>query len=369
MPMHTLAAWLHTLDPFLVRFGPELGVRWYGLSYVVAFIIGWLLWRGLARRGLVTTPPERVPDAMIAVILGTMLGGRIGYIAVYDPALLTEFTGVFPFWGALAINKGGMASHGGLVGLCVAAWWVSRGWPATGPGGAIERVGRASVLQVMDILALIAPPGLFLGRCANFINGELLGAIVSPPGAPAPAWAVRFPQELRGWVEPGLRDALSHTPDLNAAQQATLARMVEQVRLPGESFSRGVERVVEQPGRFAEGLTQIVSARHPSQLYQAVAEGLVLGVVLWVIAARPRRAGVIAAWFFIVYGVLRVLTEVWRLPDPQFGATMRIAGLSRGQLLSVAMVAVGVALLVFALRRSRALSGGWRGSAARAAEG
>src|SRR5262249_13161159 len=157
----TLAAWLHTLDPVLVRFTDSLAIRWYGLSYVAAFLIGWLILRTLGRRGYTKIPPDRAMDAIMIVVLGTIVGGRLGYAIVYDPALLTTFTMSPPWWGLLAIHQGGMASHGGMIGLAIAAWWISRGFkdPAN-PGGL--RVGRCSTLHVMDMLALMAPPGLLL---------------------------------------------------------------------------------------------------------------------------------------------------------------------------------------------------------------
>lgn len=383
--MLSLAAWLHDIDPVLVSLWGDFAVRWYGLSYVAAFLIGWLILRGLGRRGLVKIPPGFAVDAMMAVVLGTIVGGRLGYCLVYDTALLTSFTSSFPFWGVLAIHRGGMASHGGLIGLCVAAWWVSRGFrtgaagDAPGTGGSEGRVGACSTLHVMDTLAVMAPPGLLLGRIANFINGELLGAIISPPGKPGPAWGVMFPQELRGWVAPGVVDPHSHTPVLDAAQQGTLREMVVQAWLAtgggttrerveallreggtiaADTWQRGIDLIIQHPARHRTGLMQVLSSRHPSQLYQAAAEGLVLGIVLWMIWAKPRAQGVIAAWFFIVYGILRIATEVWRLPDAQF-AEGRPMGLSRGQWLSAAMIAAGVALLVFALRRGGEKLGGW----------
>jgi phosphatidylglycerol:prolipoprotein diacylglycerol transferase len=360
----TLAAMLHTFDPFLVRLGPDFGLRWYGLSYVAAFVIGWWLWTRLAARGAALTPAHRVADAMLWVIAGTIVGGRLGYAIVYDPGLFTGVSSAFPYWSLLALNKGGMASHGGMVGLVLAAWWVSRGFREIDPATReVERVGRCPWLHVMDVLALIAPPGLLLGRVANFINGELLGKIVSPPGVAGPWWSVQFPQELRGWYGPGQRDALSHTPELSGEQQQRLVELVEKVRLPRDSFAMGVERLIESAGKHAADLPAVLSSRHPSQLYQAAAEGLVLGVVLWWIARKDRKPGVVAAWFFIVYGVLRVATEFWRLPDPQFGAAMRIAGLSRGQWLSVGMVAVGAVLLALALRRAGPMVRGWRSAA------
>lgn len=360
-PPFTMAAWVHTIAPTAFEIpGLGLPIRWYGLSYIAAFIIGALILTTLAKRRLVLIPPDRVWDAMFAVILGTVVGGRLGYVLIYDRELLTSFTGSFPFWGLFAINRGGMASHGGLIGLVTAAWWVSRGWRdehSTTHPPAI--VGRSSTLHVMDCLAVMAPPGLLLGRLANFVNGELLGAIVAPPGQPGPWWAVKFPQELRGWSAPGVRDPLSHTPALTPELEAKLWTTVSSVRLGDESWSNALDRLIARPTRHVAELTQVLSSRHPSQLYQAVAEGLVVGAVCWMAWAKPRKPGVVAAWFFISYGVLRVLTEVWRLPDAQFGAAGRILGLSRGQWLSVGMVAVGIALLAYAVRQSREKLGGW----------
>ncbi len=377
-----LAAYLHDLSPFALRFTDTFGVRWYGLSYVAAFLIGWLILRALGRRGLVKVPPERAGDAMMIVVLGTVVGGRLGYVLLgYDFSLLYTFSADPPWWGLLAINKGGMASHGGLIGLCIAAWSISRGFkpdPSAAPDASAQRIGRCNPLHVMDALAVMAPPGLLLGRLANFINGELLGRVVSPPGQPGPWWSVQFPQELHGWVQPGVLNPESHTPELSGDQRrvlwdlvidahvrAGLAKdQVEQMLWSGPVdqaralWQRGIDLVVEHAGRYRGQLGTILSSRHPSQLYQAAAEGVVLGAALWLLWAKPRKPGVIAAGFFMVYGILRIATEVWRLPDPQLGRTM---GLSRGQWLSVGMIACGVGLAVWAARTGKERLGGWMG--------
>ncbi len=366
--MTTLAATLHTFSPFAVRFTPEFGVRWYGLSYLAAFAIGWWLWREIAKRGRSAIPAHRVADAMMIVIAGTIIGGRLGYAMVYDRALFTEFTASPPWWGLLAINKGGMASHGGLMGLVVAAWFVARsfrergegdGASAAHSGGAlpsaetVRNESRGSTLHVMDILALIAPPGLLLGRIANFINGELLGRVVAPPGAGAraPWWSVQFPQELHGWRAPGVIDPRSHTPALSPEQEQLLWDELAKLRLPSDrGWSQALDRLVAKASAHEGVLRQILSARHPSQLYQAFAEGVVLGLALWFLWSRRVRDGVVAGSFFLIYGVLRILTEVWRLPDAQF-TEGRPLGLSRGQWLSAAMIAAGIAIIGYSVRR------------------
>ena len=365
IPMPILAAILHTFSPFVVRFTPDFGIRWYGVSYLCAFAIGWWLWRGVARRGRSAIPVERVADAMMIVIVGTIVGGRLGYALVYDRGLFTEVMPGAPWWGLLAINKGGMASHGGLVGLVGAAWWVSRGFRvqagegASGTGGNeaagdAARVGKCSTLHVMDILGLIAPPGLLLGRVANFINGELLGKVVSPPGERGPWWSVQFPQELVGWRGPGVVDPRSHTPALSPEQERLLWDAAAKLKLPSENgWGGAIDRLIAKAGEHEAVLRQILSSRHPSQLYQAAAEGVVLGLALWFIWTRPvakRCEGIVAGSFFLIYGVLRILTEVWRLPDAQF-AEGRPMGLSRGQWLSAAMIAVGVGIIGYGVRK------------------
>lgn len=348
-------AWVHDLSPWVLRISESFGIRWYGVSYVAGFAAGWLLLRMLAQRGLVRIPADRVLDAILILVAGVLVGGRLGYCLVYRPELLVDFSGSFPFWGVLQLTKGGMASHGGIVGVIIAAWWVSRGFK-TESG---ERVGTCPVLHVTDAVALVGPIGLGLGRLANFINGELLGKIVARPGERGPWWSVRFPQELLS----------GHAPELTAAQQAELSRLVIVNRLgPNEPDALVIERLIErvQAGSVetAAQLEPLLSARHPSQLYQAVAEGLVLSAVVWWVWRKPRVPGVVGAWFLISYGVLRVVTEVWRLPDAQFGGAglldaARPLGLSRGQWLSVGMVAAGAVLLVVVVRRGGERLGGW----------
>lgn len=198
------------------------------------------------------------------------------------------------------------------------------------------------------------------------MNGELLGRVVAKPGETGPWWAVRFPQEhLSG-----------HAPDLSEAQQLELGRLVMESRLPDDSekywFEDAYPRVLDklQSGgaevsrEVAERLEPLVSARHPSQLYQALAEGLVTLIVVWLVARKPRVPGVIGAWFLITYGIGRIVTEFWRLPDDHFtgkGAfdLAQPLGLSRGQWLSVGMVVFGAGLLVWLLKRGGPRMMGW----------
>ncbi len=354
MPLTLADAWLHDLSPFVWRFTETLGIRWYGLAYALAFVAGYLQLRFLARRGLILIPPHRCGDAILSVIVGVVVGGRLGYVLLYEPNLLVDFSSRAPWWGVLAINHGGMASHGGMVGVVLAAWRISRGWKQ--PDGAIE--GRCPPMHVMDVFSFIAPIGLAFGRVANFVNGELLGRVVARPGEPAPWWSVRFPQEV----------VSGHPSFRTDAQVAALDELIFRRSLPGveepwvDSYARIVETIqsgTREGKRLAAELAPLLSARYPSQLMQAAAEGLVLGALLWLVWAKPRKPGVVGCWFLIGYGVLRVATELVRLPDAQLH-TQRVLGLSRGQWFSMLMAAVGVFILV-RLRRSTAEKlGGWR---------
>ena len=345
--MLTLGAWLHDLDPFLVRFSGTFGVRWYGLSYIAGFVAAWMILTHLARRAVIRLSPDQVGDLIIAVILGTLVGGRLGYCVFYRPELLWSFDHAPPWWGVLALHEGGMASHGGMIGVVVACLWIARrnkvpGW------------------HVIDCLCLVGPIGVFFGRVANFINGELLGKIVAPPGAPAPWWSVKYPQEL---LE-------GHAPELTPDQQTQLADLLDRVALPNDTLDQALRRLVEavQAGDqdIASRLEPLISARHASQLYQAFAEGILVSIVLWWAWAKPRRPGVVSAWFLLVYGVGRVLTEFIRLPDAHL-AVQRFAGLSRGQWLSVVMVIAGAALLWWCARGTGDKLGGWSRSGSRGA--
>jgi phosphatidylglycerol---prolipoprotein diacylglyceryl transferase len=348
----TLAdAWFHTLSPFAVRFTDTFGIRWYGLAYVTAFLIGWLMLKWMARRRMVRIPPERVGDAVLYGVIGVIAGGRLGYVLFYQQSLLWTFMETPPWWGLLAINLGGMSSHGGMLGVIIAACFIARGWKDEKTG---QRIGRVPMFHIADATALIAPIGLFLGRIANFINGELLGRIVAMPGEPSPRWAVKFPQE-------GLLPERQR-PQLTFEQHVQLEMLVNQLRLPDQpwdaAYERLLHRIQHNGADLAAQLEPLISARHPSQLYQAVAEGIIVGAVVWSIARRPRLPGVVGAWFLIAYGVLRIITEYWRLPDAHL-AQEYILGLSRGQWLSVAMVVGGSAALWLIIRRGGERMGGW----------
>lgn len=345
-------AWVHDLSPFLVRLTPTLGIRYYGLAYGLAFVFAFVMLRRLSQRGLVCMAPQRVGDAMLIIVLGVLIGGRLGYVLLYDPKLLIEFSNAPPWWGLLAINKGGMASHGGILGVIVAAWFLSKGFKNEDG----TREGACSMLHILDVLALLTPVGLFLGRIANFINGELLGRVAALPGAPSPWWSVKFPQEI----------LTGHWSGRSAEQEQALQQLALEHALPGQTLGQAYARLVElshagtQEGKeILSQLSPLLAARHPSQLYQAFAEGVVLGLVLLWIWRKPRKPGVVGAWFMIVYGVLRITTEFWRLPDDGL-KVQRLLGLSRGQWFSSVMILIGWLVLVYVRRSDSSPMGGWK---------
>ncbi len=280
-------------DIFSVPLGPlTLTLRWYALAYIVGLIIAWKL---VVR--ILQTPrlwpagapmtSEAVERLLTWVIMGVILGGRLGYVLFYDPAYFMQNPAKI-----IAVWEGGMSFHGGFLGVVVA-------------GMLFCRQERIAMLTMADLMAVATPPGLFLGRLANFVNAELWGRPTTLP------WGVAFPGE-----------AAQTCPDV---------------------------------------LT--ICARHPSQLYEAALEGLVLFALLaWAVwrAGWLRFPGRIAGLFFAGYGTARFLVEFVRQPDAQFvtpgnplGLALHLGGygLTMGQILSLPMIAAGV---WFILRAKRA---------------
>jgi phosphatidylglycerol:prolipoprotein diacylglycerol transferase len=352
-----LAAYLHRIDPFALELWDGVGIRWYGLSYIGGFLAAYLLIRGLTRRGLTQLDTPRVADFIFAVALGTVVGGRLGYCVFYSPALLVDFSADPPFWGVLALNRGGMASHGGLIGIVVACILYAR------------RLG-ISALHLLDLSALAAGIGICFGRIANFINGELVGR-PAPPDLP---WAVKFPTVIRDWpavapdklagltplveqlgpehlpVTPGLWRVEVAANPLSATVYQTLDRIIELTRTAGPAGDTA-----------AAMLRPLLTPRHPSQLYEALLEGVVVFAVLFWIWRKPRKPGVVGGAFLLIYAVVRIIGEQFRRPDLEIAHLEFAAlGVTRGQLLSLAMLLAGVAYLWIAARRPADPLGGWR---------
>ncbi|MDB6115453.1 MAG: prolipoprotein diacylglyceryl transferase [Lacunisphaera sp.] len=265
--MMSLAYWTHHLDPFVIRFSENFGIRWYGLAYLAGFLAaGWLL-RRYHRAGRSPLDNNASFDLMTALVAGVIIGGRLGYFLLYQPGVLLHDPLML-----VRVWEGGMASHGGFVGVLVALGWFAR-----------KR--KVSMLQIADLVVTAAPLGLFFGRVANFINGELWGKPATV------AWAVIFPAS----PEP-------------------------------------------------------ILPRHPSQLYEAGLEGLLLFAFMqwrfWKTDCTKIQPGRLSGEFLIAYAVLRAIGEIFREPDAAL-----LFGLSRGTFYSLFLIAGGLALIAFAPRR------------------
>lgn len=254
------------IDPVAIEIGPIV-IRWYALAYIAGLLLGWRCCVMLTRRAPVFMTSEKLDDLLLYATLGVILGGRLGYVLFYKPA----FFAANPL-EILMVWHGGMSFHGGFLGVVVAAFIFAR---------------RHDIpaLLLADLLAVAAPIGLFFGRIANFINGELFGrpsdvswAIVFPHGGPLP--------------------------------------------------------------------------RHPSQLYEAGLEGVVLFAILALAALATRarlRPGLLLGVFLIGYGAARSFVEVYREPDAHLGFIL--GPITMGQILSTPMILVGLVALIMALRR------------------
>ena len=242
------------IDPIFFSVGP-LEVRWYGLMYVIGFVLAGVFLRILIKREFIRMPVEKADSLMMTIILSMFLGARLAYVFIYN-------------WGyyssrpleILAVWQGGLSFHGAMVGIIVGCYIFAR-------------KQKIPLISVMDTAALCATPGIFFGRIGNFINGELYGRVT------------------HSWV--------------------------------GVIFPHG--------GPYP---------RHPSQLYEAVLEGLVLSAILWVLLPRFKHYGYLSATFLIGYGFFRYLVEFFREPDSQLGYYFW-GTTTMGQILCLLMILAG----------------------------
>jgi phosphatidylglycerol---prolipoprotein diacylglyceryl transferase len=302
------------IDPVAVDLPGPLDIRWYGLGYLAGFGVGYLVLRALARRGFLRVDPDAIGDLIFAVVVGVIVGGRIGYVLFYQ---LAEYA-ADPAQ-ALRIWEGGLSFHGGLIGVIVGTLWFAR-------------KHRVRWRNVADALTFGSGFGIFAVRVANFINGELYGRVAS---ADVP-WAMRFPTDP-------VAERLLHTGAAHGMRAREL--LVDQAYRDGTW-----ERIAPQ-----------VPLRHPSQLYEAVGEGLLTWAVVWALYLWNRRRG--ARWgdgayggaFLLTYGAVRSFLELFRQPDDQFRSAGDPLGtvlgpLTMGQVLSLSMVLLGLYFLVTSLR-------------------
>lgn len=317
-------SYLHTLSPFLLRISGEIGLRWYGLAYLAGFVVAGRIMSKLVKTGRSPLARQKIdPGSLLtSLVVGVIVGGRLGFAVFYQPQVLWTFGPTFPFWELLAIHKGGMASHGGMLGVLVASVWFVRK----------NSLDLQDTLHVADLAAFCATPGLFLGRLANFVNAELWGEPITT--RPPPWWSVKYPNEM-----------LSGHPD-------SVPSVVDDVVavFPNDSTSSIHEKLIAGDRLVQEAVKPLLTPYWPSQLIQALAEGPFLAAVLCIAWWRPKKPGTIAALFLCCYGPLRLLTEMVRQPDAGIDRTF---GLSRGQLLSVGMVLAGIFFLLVVRKSSR----------------
>ncbi|MEM9059572.1 MAG: prolipoprotein diacylglyceryl transferase [Pseudomonadota bacterium] len=264
--------------------GFQFSLRWYALAYIVGLVAGWRLMVWLMRRPalwpnrLSPMRPEEPEEMLTWMVLGVVLGGRLGFVLFYNPSFYAQNP-----LQILQVWQGGMSFHGGFMGVIVATMLFTR---ARG----------IPLWQAADAVALATPLGLFLGRLANFINGELYGRVTDV------WWAMQFPT-----IAPdGSRD-----------------------------------------------WSNLTEPRHPSQLYEALLEGLVLFVLMWSVALTGglKRPGLIVGIFLFGYGLSRFLVEYVRQWDAQLSEMVAAYGITMGQVLSLPMILIGLAMIWNAYRK------------------
>jgi len=269
--MTFLAIQLPQFNPIAFEIGP-LAIRWYALAYISGIVLGWIYARALVKNEKLWSGPApisllQLDDFILWVTLGIILGGRTGDLLWDFHRYMEDPSEIYKLW------HGGMAFHGGYIGCVVAVIWFALR-------------NKISILSLGDITTAVAPIGLFFGRIANFVNGELWGR-----EAPNLSWAMIFPHDIQ------------HLP------------------------------------------------RHPSQLYEAGLEGILLFIILTIMIrfGALKRPGLILGSFTLLYGLARITSEFFRDPDPPYG--LMWGYLSMGMLLSIPMVIIGIILIVQAVRR------------------
>ncbi|MCK5241504.1 prolipoprotein diacylglyceryl transferase, partial [bacterium] len=260
--MSTTTHWVHNLNPIVLQLGDHFAIRWYGLAYMTGFIIAYFLLRFYTKKKLLPFNEDQISTIIIANLLGVFIGGRLGYMLLYAwPEWFSDPLLFFKIW------QGGMSSHGGFVGVLIAIGWIAKRY-------------QYSYFRLNDLICTLVPPGLFLGRMANFINGELWGKISTVP------WAVVFPQSMPG----------------------------------GSPIA-------------------LIPPRHPSQIYEALLEGLLLLCYtqwrLWKSKALL-SPGRLSGEFLFLYAVVRIVGEQFREPDASL-----LLGMSRGIFYSLFIALLG----------------------------
>ncbi len=341
--MHSLlAVYVHHLDPFAIRFTETFGIRWYGLAYVAGFVAAFFLIRWFVRIGASELKESQVGDFItLCAVLGTMLGGRLGYMLLYNfDELVANPLSFFDILG------GGMSSHGGMAGITIVAWFYAR-------------YTRTSWAGHGDNLVTVAPVGVFFGRMANFVNGELYGRPTES------SLAMKFPDELNElettpagleWKFPvaRLRELAAEATETAPGLLAKIDDAAAKALASGHDAHFAVVELVQETSRenpaFRALLGGILTPRHPSQLYEAFVEGLLIFAIMLALRLRWKNAwhGILTGIFFILYGIGRIAVEQFREPDSDL-----VAGMTKGQFYSIFLAAAGVGFLVYGCVRKR----------------
>lgn len=334
------AFYVHQLDPVIFELGRGIALRWYGLAYLAGFFAGYLLLKRLAEKKLWVLAPEKTADFIAsAALLGVFIGGRLGYILFYQiPRDGWESIARDPLV-ILRVWEGGMASHGGILGLVIFTFFYARkhkvSWTGLGDG-----------------LCVVAPIGLMCGRIANFINGELYGRVAN-----GVAWAVKFPEAFSNPKLPEsarLKDALYAAAKVDGRFMKSLGDLPVDGNLNGNElyyFHKLVE-ANRKSDVIAEAISPYLEPRHPSQLYECLLEGVLLFTILWIVRIKFPKApnGLLTGLFFGLYATFRIIAEQFREPD----AAWVIQGvLTQGQFLSLFMYLFSAAFLCFAFSNRR----------------
>lgn len=336
------------LDPviFWVK-KPELALRWYGLMYVLAFTVGFAIFHWLQKTGYLRIAAKDVSNYIIVGVLGTFLGGRLGYVLFYqfDRLFLEEGIKFAERMKLIyAVWDGGMSFHGGVFGVTLAVFLYTK-------------LRKHSFWNIMDGSTHIVPLGVALVRCGNFINAELYGRTINDAsGQPVfdadklPWYAMKFSTDHFPGAQDELHQALVR--DYYTAHPGA-------TEIPPEALqSLPVKHEVwEQVAQFFPG-------RYPSQIVQFAFEGLLVLIAMWILRRHIKRPGVMAGLFLLAYAVFRIPAEMIRQPDAQIDPTaageltgtaafLHGIGMTMGQFLSVVIIGMGLCVIVVRLWRGK----------------
>ncbi len=337
------ATYVHDLNPVIFEITDTIKLRWYGFAYLLAFVVGYLLLKWLGDKKLWVLPGKVAGDFIVyAAIFGVFLGGRIGNVLIYQrEAFFEDPLVIFRVW------EGGMASHGGILGLMIFTFFYAK-------------KAKVSWTGLGDTLCVVAPLGIMFGRIANFINGELYGRVDK-----SFAWAMKFPNAL--WNPKAVEIENQYVAQVaaaradvdgdyaqywNALEAARASRSKEgsaEYTVMLELYSKRSEKLneaIREKSAVKEAVGQFLEPRYPSQLFQAALEGFALFAILFVVRLKfPKLAyGVLTGLFFIFYAIFRISMENFREPEI---ANIQVLGMewTMGQFLSLFMVAIGLTFI------------------------